>query len=305
MCVVSLLTVCILSCNALFFLLLSPSTRSPPSLPPPSPSPYSGFSGTSLRWTAACSARCRTATWPLGGTTGAYGCTFRDREREKVCVSKNGALIVVCFGQRISSRVIVVVVKSFAPIPTLSLSLHVVLHLFAPTAQLLSTSLHSSPPLRYLKVVVVIIPFLFSLAAFFLKIRYPIVTEEQVVQIGSGIGSHLLKKSAKCPVSGVVYEVRQLEHHDLDESYRLNNFMGVKLAEAAYHSPDVASKTMYVRDLEHSHSHSHSQPRTHSHATCSFPLAYATHAVCCMPYPAPRNHPFLKCVCDSFRSTAP
>ena len=154
------------------------------------------------------------------------------------------------------------------------------MHLFAPTAQLLSTSLHSSPPLRYLKVVVVIIPFLFSLAAFFLKIRYPIVTEEQVVQIGSGIGSHLLKKSAKCPVSGVVYEVRQLEHHDLDESYRLNNFMGVKLAEAAYHSPDVASKTMYVRD----------------------PLAYATHAVCCMPYPAPRNHPFLTCVCDSFRS---
>ena len=213
-------------------------------------------------------------------------------------------MFVSAFRQRTSSRVTVVVVKSFAPIPTLSLSLRVVLHLFAPTAQLLSTSLHSSPPLRYLKVVVVIIPFLFSLAAFFLKIRYPIVTEEQVVQIGSGIGSHLLKKSAKCPVSGVVYEVRQLEHHDLDESYRLNNFMGVKLAEAAYHSPDVASKTMYVRDLEHSHSHSHSHshPRTHSHATCSFPLAYATHAVCCMPYPAPRNHPFLKCVCDSFRS---
>ena len=77
---------------------------------------------------------------------GGRNADWRQRELNRVCGGqmggigrerKNGALIIVCFGQRISSRVTVVVAISFAPIPTLYLSLRAALHIFAP--------LHLSP----------------------------------------------------------------------------------------------------------------------------------------------------------------
>eukprot|EP00947_MAST-08B_sp_MAST-8B-sp1_P005580 g5580.t1 len=62
--------------------------------------------------------------------------------------------------------------------------------------------------MNYLYVVGCVIPSMFSLAAFFLKARYPIWTERQNDLVGSGIGNHLLGKPANCPISGVQYDVR-------------------------------------------------------------------------------------------------
>ena len=54
---------------------------------------------------------------------------------------------------------------------------------------------------------------------------------------------------AACPISGVVYDVRELHGAELDESYQLNNFMGVDSAKRAYEDPIKAGNRMWYTAL--------------------------------------------------------
>ena len=97
----------------------------------------------------------------------------------------------------------------------------------------------------YLYVVFVAIPSLMALLAFFLKLRFPIKTDEQNDKIAEGVAKHLIGLPADCPISGTPYRLYHMDDKTKNESYKIDNFMGVGIARGL-----LAKPVEYVRKLK-------------------------------------------------------
>ena len=98
----------------------------------------------------------------------------------------------------------------------------------------------------YLNVVFVAIPSLMAVLAFFLKLRFPIKTDEQNDKITEGVAKHILGLPADCPLSGTPYRLYHMDEKTKKESYKIDNFMGVGIAKGL-----LAKPVEYVRKLKH------------------------------------------------------
>lgn len=84
----------------------------------------------------------------------------------------------------------------------------------------------------YCKVVTVIIPTLFSILAFLLKLKFPLKTKEQCDHVSEGIAKHMMGKPAREPLSGISFSLTEFDNDDQQQlAYLLDNFPGVKVIE--------------------------------------------------------------------------
>lgn len=70
-----------------------------------------------------------------------------------------------------------------------------------------------------------------------LKLRFPLKNAKQNEEISEGIAEHMLQLSADCPVSGTPYKLVTLTPGEQQDMYRMDNFMGSKVAEGFLTDP--------------------------------------------------------------------
>jgi len=97
----------------------------------------------------------------------------------------------------------------------------------------------------YLNVVFVAIPSLMAVAAFLLKLRFPIKANEKNDKIVEGVAKHLLGLPADCPLSGTPYRLYHMDAKTKTESYKIDNFMGLGIAKGL-----LAKPVEYVKKLK-------------------------------------------------------